>query len=71
LEPSHSEARKSPNVWESTARLTQCSEKPIEVLWAALDLAAIHCMARSPRCGGCPLLDRCAYPRSAAAPLHV
>jgi A/G-specific adenine glycosylase len=64
LEPSHSESRKSTNLWEAAAELTSSSDKPIEVLWAALDLAAIHCVARAPRCSGCPLEDVCVYRRA-------
>jgi A/G-specific adenine glycosylase len=67
LTPSHSEPRKSANIWAAASRLTACVSNPIELLWAALDLSAIHCVARSPRCQGCPLQGACAYGTSQAA----
>ena len=35
------------------------------VNWATLDLAAIVCKPRNPRCGACPLAGTCRYARSA------
>jgi len=36
---------------------------------AAMELGALVCVARTPRCGGCPVRDRCAW-RLAGSPAH-
>ena len=36
---------------------------------ASMELGAVVCTARSPRCGHCPVLDRCAW-QAAGAPAH-
>ncbi|MBI4942609.1 MAG: A/G-specific adenine glycosylase [Actinobacteria bacterium] len=36
---------------------------------ASMELGALVCTARSPRCGDCPVLDRCAW-QAAGAPAH-
>ena len=35
---------------------------------AVMELGALVCTARSPRCGGCPVLDRCAWQRAGGPP---
>jgi len=45
-----------------TARATRFSV-------AAMELGALVCVARTPRCGGCPVRDRCAW-RLAGSPAH-
>ncbi|CCB75317.1 Putative adenine glycosylase (fragment) [Streptantibioticus cattleyicolor NRRL 8057 = DSM 46488] len=39
--------------------------------WAAatMELGALVCTARTPRCGGCPIAERCAW-RLAGSPAH-
>ena len=36
------------------------------VNWAILDLAALVCKPRNPRCGSCPLLETCRYCKTAS-----
>ena len=58
LVPTHLEARKSTNVWQKTSDLVS-GRSPIRTLWAVLDLAALVCIARNPRCQACPLRTVC------------
>jgi A/G-specific adenine glycosylase len=43
-------------------------EAPVAARWAvaAMELGALVCTARSPRCGACPVLDLCAWQRAGA-----
>jgi A/G-specific adenine glycosylase len=59
IEPTHAEARKSPNVWNATRQLVDRARSRAVVLWAILDLAALVCVFRSPRCQQCPLARIC------------
>ncbi len=59
--PTHSEARKSTNIWQLAERLTRSSRSSIQVLWALLDLGALLCRTRSPDCKACPLRLECHY----------
>ena len=61
VQPSHSEARKSTNIWSLTSRLTAESRSSIRILWALLDLAAVVCKTITPRCLVCPLRSQCTY----------
>ena len=63
VEPSHSEARKSVNIWRLTSGLTRADESPAAVLWALLDLASAVCQSRKPKCPACPLIADCNYAR--------
>jgi A/G-specific adenine glycosylase len=42
------------------------AEPAVAARWAVavMELGALVCTARSPRCGGCPVLDRCAWQRA-------
>ena len=46
----------------SVAREYGLTSKPRQANWALLDLGALVCTARNPRCGKCPLRAECAYP---------
>ena len=60
--PSRHEARRSPEVWELAAELVgQDPETVREINWALLDLGALICTARAPKCDRCPLLSKCHY----------
>ena len=61
LQPSHAEPRKSTNVWHIAAELVKVSPGAAQLTWAVLDLAALLCVPRKPRCAACPLLSACAY----------
>lgn len=66
LRPSHSEPRKSENIWNMAQTVVDLAPHPAEITWAILDLAALICRVRSPRCLECPLRRSCAYPANAA-----
>lgn len=70
IRPSHAEARKSQNVWAEAEAMVECADQAAPVTWAILDLAAIICLDRRPRCSDCPLQRWCAYAAS-AAPSHT
>ena len=62
IEPSRSEARKSPEIWELARGVAGTRGRTARnIHWALLDLAAICCSARSPNCGSCPLASFCSY----------
>ena len=50
---------------QALARILVRSRNPARVNWATLDLAAQHCLARTPKCGTCPLKRRCSYTKGA------
>ena len=51
--------RYDPHINGIANRLIHLAARPKEFNWAVLDLGAAHCTARSPSCGGCPLLEVC------------
>lgn len=62
IKPSRCEARRSPEVWERARGLvnqeSECSQR---INWALLDLGALICRARRPKCDECPLNGNCAF----------
>jgi A/G-specific adenine glycosylase len=52
--------RYDPFLQELSSRMVQ-HEKPTDVNWAFLDLAAMVCTIRSPKCGICPLRNHCRF----------
>lgn len=62
IEPSRCEARRSPEIWERARELarqnSECSQK---INWALLDLGALICRTRRPKCDECPLNSNCAF----------
>lgn len=51
---------------DRTARLLpECAEEAARLSVAIMELGALVCTARSPRCAGCPISDRCAWRASA------
>jgi A/G-specific adenine glycosylase len=65
LTPSHSEARKSSNIWYKAAEIARLVRDPSRIIWAMLDLADELCSAKSPMCEACPLRRQCPYHRGA------
>jgi A/G-specific adenine glycosylase len=62
LLPSHSEPRKSANVWSAAAALISVQPRSAaRVTWALVDLGSSTCTARKPACGACPLASSCFY----------
>ncbi|MGA8939611.1 MAG: hypothetical protein WB439_10635, partial [Acidobacteriaceae bacterium] len=55
--------RYDPYLQELALRIVQ-HNKPAEVNWAFLDLSALVCTIRSPKCSICPLRDHCCFARS-------
>ena len=49
---------------QSLARQVVGCKRAREVNWAILDLAALVCRARKPRCNICPLAESCSYKES-------
>jgi A/G-specific adenine glycosylase len=64
INPSHAEARKSSNVWAEAEAMVDCADQAVDVTWAILDLAALICVDRRPRCPDCPLQKWCVYAAS-------
>lgn len=65
LEPSRFEARRSPEVWEAARIFIGVNSKESRKLnWALLDLGALICAARKPKCDNCPLIIECVYANS-------
>lgn len=44
---------------QTLARSVVCCDKPVQLNWAILDLAATTCLIKNPRCGECPLSSLC------------
>lgn len=64
LTPTHSEARKSSNVWQAARALLSAWQGPAVTLnWALLDLGGLICTVRQPRCQSCPLQNYCTFAR--------
>lgn len=62
IEPSRYEARRSPEFWEQAWRLvSQDSKRSHKINWALLDLGALICKSRKPKCDECPLNSNCAF----------
>jgi len=53
--------RYDPYLQKLAHRVVDC-EAPAAVNWAILDLAALVCKARGPRCSQCPLSGDAGYP---------
>lgn len=51
--------RYDPHINGIATRLVRLAPSAAEFNWAVLDLAAIHCRARSPTCRTCPMLEVC------------
>ena len=49
---------------QSLASRVIVSDKPREVNWAILDLAAIVCTPRNPKCFQCPLISTCKFSKA-------
>ena len=62
--PSDLPATSDPSLWEEVARATPPRASK-EWNWAVLDLAAEVCLPAKPRCGACPLVERCAFASAA------
>jgi A/G-specific adenine glycosylase len=58
--PSDLPATADPELWEMVDQATPRGAAR-DWNWAVLDLAAEVCRPARPRCGGCPLVERCAY----------
>ena len=62
LNPTRAEARRSPNVWEAAGSLLQSEgNKNARLSWAILDLGAVICSSRNPKCMECPLVGLCEF----------
>jgi A/G-specific adenine glycosylase len=64
LRPSESEPRKSHNIWQVASMIMEASSTPAKVMWGMLDLCALTCVSRVPKCATCPLKARCQYFRA-------
>jgi A/G-specific adenine glycosylase len=49
------------NLWEEVTRATPRGGASRDWNWAVLDLASQVCLPARPRCGVCPLVERCAF----------
>ena len=62
IRPSRSEARRSPEIWEIAREITpKNGEQAREIWWGMIDLAALVCTPKNPKCLLCPLKERCNY----------
>ncbi len=55
-----------PSMWKAVMRLLP-QRKVKEFNWALLDLAVLVCKPRNPRCGECPVAQRCLFYRDQRA----
>ncbi len=64
--PSRCEARRSPEIWERARNLFVGDDVTgaRSLNWALLDLGAMVCRPRVPKCGECPLQQLCAYAKT-------
>jgi len=53
--------RYDPWLQEIAACLVRTSREPVKLNWAILDLGAMICLPKNPRCGACPLKRGCAH----------
>jgi A/G-specific adenine glycosylase len=58
--PSDLPATADPELWKAVDEATPRGTSP-DWNWAVLDLASEVCLPARPRCGVCPLVERCAY----------
>jgi A/G-specific adenine glycosylase len=58
--PSDLPATADPELWEAVDEVTPRGTSR-DWNWAVLDLASEVCLPARPRCGDCPLVERCAY----------
>jgi len=56
--------RYDPWLQEITAHLVRISREPVKLNWAILDLGAMVCLPKEPRCDSCPLTRGCSYSAS-------
>lgn len=62
VQPSRSEARRSPEIWEIAKKLTpQNGELARKFWWGMIDFAALVCIPQKPKCWLCPLKEKCYY----------
>jgi len=62
---SHYEARRSPEVWDRARNIIGENKATAKSLnWALLDLGAMVCKSRDPKCAECPLQELCAYAKT-------
>jgi A/G-specific adenine glycosylase len=54
------EGRRNPEIWRIARELVR-GQRPRQINWALLDLGALVCTARRPRCDVCPLRSSCSY----------
>jgi len=52
--------RYDPYLQELSSKIVDC-DKPREVNWAILDLAASTCKVKNPKCQGCPFFEICSF----------
>jgi A/G-specific adenine glycosylase len=71
LKPSKAEARRSPEVWMAAAKYLGRSRQARVLNWALLDLAALICLPRNPRCNECPLRMDCDYAADRRITFHI
>jgi A/G-specific adenine glycosylase len=55
------------SAWDGRMEPFVPRREPRRFLWATMDLAAAHCRARAPECGGCPLRAECVTGRVVVA----
>ncbi|MHA1715327.1 MAG: hypothetical protein ACTSXP_06760 [Promethearchaeota archaeon] len=54
--------RRNKHIWERGDEILRLQpENAKSINWAILDLAALICLPRKPRCGDCPVVERCAF----------
>lgn len=62
IRPSRFEARRSPEVWDLARRITgRDASRSQRINWALLDLAALICVPKNPKCSVCPISAECMY----------
>lgn len=62
ITPSRYEARRSPEIWSQAVKLVgKEGRSACKVNWALLDLGALVCRPRTPKCNQCPLAGFCKY----------
>ncbi|MFC1924633.1 hypothetical protein ACFLXA_04645 [Chloroflexota bacterium] len=69
ITPSRCEARRSPEVWDKARQLiNKQPSQAARINWAILDLGALICKSRQPKCKECPLNAICTF---ANQELHI
>jgi A/G-specific adenine glycosylase len=59
--------RHDPYLQDLARKVVKSSDDPVKINWAILDLGAMVCTARNPRCRECPLKRGCKYRKKQAA----